>query len=63
MRSFYISYFEWRGGGERMTLNIIHTKSEYYFSGDRLILKNLSGKIFSVKARIYIRRLKNYTSV
>ena len=44
-------------GGERMTLNIIHTKSEYYFSGDRQFKKNKSGKIFSVKARIYIRRL------
>ena len=46
------------GGGERMRLNIIHTKSEYYFSGDRLIKKNRSGKIFSNKATIYIRRLK-----
>ena len=28
-----------KGGGEKMRLNIIHTKSEYYCSGDRLIKK------------------------
>ena len=51
------------GGDERTKLNIIHTKSEYYFSGDRLIKKKLSGKIFSIKARIYVRRLKNLDSI
>ena len=49
------------GGGERRRLNIIHTKSAYYFIGDRLNKTNRSVKIFSIKARIYIR-LKNLDS-
>ena len=37
------------GGGERMRLNIIHTKSGYYFSGDRLIKKVDIAKYFQLK--------------
>ena len=35
------------GDGEGMRLNIIHTKSEYCFSGDMLIKKTIWQNIFN----------------